>query len=96
MITFPTEDGVLLVPAVLPIRVTSADLTLTVADWLRLTAVEEVVVIPGDEPEPVPSAPFMDADVTEFDPDQSWLPQEPGSSVETEEVEEVVEGGEVT
>lgn len=86
----------LLVPAVLPIRVTSADLKLTVADWLRLTALEEVVVTLDDEPEPVPSAPFMDADVTEFDPDQSWLSQEPGSSVESEEPEEEVESGEVT
>jgi hypothetical protein len=39
---FPVEDGVLVVPAVLPIRVSNADLKLTVADWLALnTLIEE-------------------------------------------------------
>jgi hypothetical protein len=80
---FPVEDGVLVVPAVLPILVTSADLKLTVADWLRLTPLE-VVVTPDGETEPRPPVPWMDADVTEDDPDQSWLPQEPGSVVEDE------------
>ncbi|MEU7894120.1 hypothetical protein AB0B45_14790 [Nonomuraea sp. NPDC049152] len=94
MTVFPVEDGVLLVPAVLPIRVTSADLKMTVADWLRLTTVE-VVVTPDDE-DPTPPAPYMGADVTEFGPDQSWLPQEPGSVVEDDnpDDEEEAEGGE--
>ncbi len=87
MTVFPVEDGALIVPAVLPIRVTIADLKLTVADWLRLTTLE-VVVTPDDEAAPTPAAPFMDADVTEYDPDQSWLPQEPGSVVEDENPEE--------
>jgi hypothetical protein len=48
--------------------------------------------MPDDE---LPSRPFMDADVTEFDPDQSWLPQIPGSVVEDEtpDDEEVIVDG---
>ncbi|SDL72805.1 hypothetical protein SAMN05421874_12812 [Nonomuraea maritima] len=88
---FPAEDGVLVVPAVLPFRLTEADLKLTVADWLALNSKEEIVP-PIEDDAPRPPAPWMDADVTEFDPDQSWLPQEPGSVVE--DLEEV-EGGEV-
>ncbi|MGR6915436.1 hypothetical protein ACU635_14420 [[Actinomadura] parvosata] len=94
MTVFPVEDGALVVPAVLPIRVTNADLKLTMADWLAQHTLE-VVVTPDDETEPRPPVPFMDADVTEDDPDQSWLPQEPGSAVEDENRKEV-DGGEVT
>ncbi|MEV0313513.1 hypothetical protein [Nonomuraea fuscirosea] len=89
---FPVEDGVLVVPVALPFRVSNADLKLTVADWLAQHTLEDVVT-PDDE-DLKPAAPYMDADVTEFDPDQSWLPQEPGSVVEDENPEEV-EGGEV-
>ncbi|TMR99503.1 hypothetical protein [Nonomuraea basaltis] len=91
MTVFPVEDGVLIVPAVLPIRLSNADLKLTVADWLALNTLTEEDVMPDDE---LPPRPWMDADVTEFDPDQSWLPQAPGSVVEDESPEEEVEGGE--
>lgn len=91
---FPVEYGVLVVPAVLPICLSEADLKKTVADWLRLTTVEAVVTL--DDEDPTPPVPFMDADVTEFDPDQSWLPQVPGSVVEDDnpDDDEEVEGGE--
>ncbi|MEU6789888.1 hypothetical protein ABZ912_62835 [Nonomuraea angiospora] len=93
MTVFPVEDGVLVVPAVLPMRLSNTDLKLTVADWLGLNTLKEDVM-PDDE---LPPRPWMDADVTELDPDQSWLPQEPGSAVEDEssdDVEEEVAGGE--
>ncbi|GAB2918782.1 hypothetical protein ACFMQL_20600 [Nonomuraea fastidiosa] len=93
MNVFPVADGgALVVPAVLPFRLTEADLKLTVADWLALNRKEEIVTVPEDD-EPRPVAPWMDADVTEDDPDQSWLPQTPGSVVEDEDPE--VDGGEV-
>ncbi|MFC7582413.1 hypothetical protein ACFQYP_00385 [Nonomuraea antimicrobica] len=82
----------LVVPAALPFHVSNADLKLTLADWLALYTLE-AVVSPDDE-DPKPTAPYMDADVTEFDPDQSWLPQAPGSVVEDENPEEV-ESGEI-
>jgi hypothetical protein len=88
---FPVEDGVLIVPAVLPIYVPEAELKLSVADWLALNSPNKEDVMSDDE---LPPRPFMDADVTEFDPDQSWLPQEPGSVVEDETPEEEMEGGE--
>ncbi|MEU6789971.1 hypothetical protein ABZ912_63260 [Nonomuraea angiospora] len=89
---FPVEDGVFVVPAVLPMRLSNADLKLTVADWLGLNTLKEDVM-PDDE---LPPRPWMDADVTEPDPDQSWLPQEPGSAVEDESPDDVegVDGGE--
>ncbi|WP_431928485.1 hypothetical protein [Nonomuraea jabiensis] len=92
MTVFPVEDGVLVVPAVLPMRLSNADLKLTVADWLGLNTLKEDVM-PDDE---LPPRPWMDADVSELDPDQSWLPQEPGSAVEDEnpDEEEGVDGGE--
>ena len=86
---FPIEDGVLVVPAVLPIHVPVADLKLTVADWLTLHTKE--IAMPEAE---LPPRPWRDADVTEHDPDQSWLPQEPGSVIADENPEEV-ESGEV-
>ncbi|MEV6033556.1 hypothetical protein AB0L65_20545 [Nonomuraea sp. NPDC052116] len=93
MTVFPIEDGVLVVPTVLPMRLSNADLKLTVADWLGLNTLKEDVM-PDDE---LPPRPWMDADVTELDPDQSWLPQEPGSAIEDEspdDEEEEVDGGE--
>jgi len=90
---FPVEDGVLVVPAVLPIRVTEADLKLTMADWLALNSKEITMPEDIEDDEPRPLAPWMDADVTEDDPDQSWLPQKPGSVVEDEDSQEV-DGGE--
>ncbi|WP_162795817.1 hypothetical protein [Nonomuraea lactucae] len=92
MTVFPVEDGVVVVPAVLPLRVTSADLKMTVAEWLRLTPLE-AVVSPDDE-DSLPPRPYRDADVTEYDPDQSEMPQVPGSAVEDEDPdEEEVKGG---
>lgn len=88
MTVFPVEDGVLVVPAALPFRVSDADLKLTVADWLRLHTLEAVV---NDE-DPLPPRPWHDADVTADDPDQSDVPQEPGSVVDDTPDEEV-EGG---
>ncbi|MEU5863479.1 hypothetical protein ABZ815_20080 [Nonomuraea sp. NPDC047529] len=38
---FPCQDGVLLVPAVLPIHVPAAALGLTVAEWLNLQPSEK-------------------------------------------------------
>ncbi len=88
----PVADCVLVVPDLLPMRLTSADMKMTVADWLALNTFEKEDVMPDGE---LPPRPFMDADVTGFDPDQSWLPQAPGSVVEDENPEEEVEGGEV-
>ncbi|MEV6154906.1 hypothetical protein AB0L53_31655 [Nonomuraea sp. NPDC052129] len=91
MTVYPVEDGVLIVPAVLPIHVPEGELKLSLADWLALNTPNKEDVMSDDE---LPPSPFMDADVTEFDPDQSWLPQEPGSVVEDEALGEEVEGGE--
>ncbi|MGW6499312.1 hypothetical protein [Nonomuraea angiospora] len=41
---FPCQDGVLLVPAVLPIHVPEAALSLTVAEWLNLQPSREVTL----------------------------------------------------
>ncbi len=87
----PVRDGVLVVPAVLPIRISDDELKISVADWLALKEVsmsnasdEEVPILDGQDPLPV--APFADAGVSALDPDQEELPQEPGSAIEDEEV----------
>lgn len=91
MIVFPARDGVLVVPAVLPIHITDDELKLTVADWLALKEItmpapslpdlsEEIPLLDGQLPLP----PYADAGVTTLDPDQAGLPQEPGSTVEDE------------
>lgn len=79
MTVFPVEDGVLVVPAVLPIHVPEAAMKLTVVEWLTLMNPSKEDIMPEEE---MPTAPYRDADVTEHDPDQSGLPQEPGSVVE--------------
>ncbi|WP_343951703.1 hypothetical protein [Nonomuraea longicatena] len=42
MTVFPTDDGVLVVPALLPIHVPTSAFGLTVAEWLLLDPVQEV------------------------------------------------------
>ncbi|MEU0568438.1 hypothetical protein ABZ297_24070 [Nonomuraea sp. NPDC005983] len=94
MLVLLTHDGVLLVPAVLPIRVSDDELKMTVADWLALKEItmsssspEEIPILDGQLPLP----PYADAALTALDPDQDGLSQEPGSAVEDES--EVADGG---
>ncbi|MEW1838557.1 hypothetical protein AB0392_11435 [Nonomuraea angiospora] len=86
------RDGVDVVPAVLPIRISDDELKLSVADWLALKETsmshpsmpdlsDEVPILEGQMPLP----PYADAAVTVLDPDQAGLPQEPGSAIEDEE-----------
>jgi hypothetical protein len=94
LIVFPVRDGVLVVPAVLPVRVSDDELKMTVADWLALKEMhmpdpsmpdlsKEVTLLDGQLPLP----PYADAGVTALDPDQDGLPQEPGSAVEEDDSE---------
>ncbi|MEV0236859.1 hypothetical protein [Nonomuraea sp. NPDC050786] len=85
------RDGVDVVPAVLPIRISDDELKLTVADWLALKEInmsnpspEAIPILDGQLPLP----PYADAAVTVLDPDQEGLPQEPGSAID-DEYEEV-------
>lgn len=86
---FPVGDGVDVVPDLLPIRISDDELKLTVADWLALKETsmslspEEIPFLDGQLPLP----PYADAGVTELDPGQTGLPQEPGSVVEDEDEE---------
>lgn len=84
---FPARDGLLVVPAVLPIHVSDDELKMTVADWLTHREIpmsdpsaEPIEVLDGQDPLPLP--PFAGAGVTALDPDQDALPQEPGSAIE--------------
>ncbi|TYB71256.1 hypothetical protein FXF51_02120 [Nonomuraea sp. PA05] len=90
LLVLPTRDGVLLVPAVLPIRVSHDELKMTVADWLALKEItmpqpspEPIDVLDGQDPLPMP--PFADASTTVLDPSQDGLPQDPGSTIDDEE-----------
>ncbi|MEV1003392.1 hypothetical protein [Nonomuraea sp. NPDC050202] len=86
---FPGRDGVLVVPAILPIHVSGDELTMTVADWLALKEItmpdssEPIEVLDGQDPLPVP--PFADASTTVLDPGQDGLPQDPGSAIDDDE-----------
>ncbi|PZG42022.1 hypothetical protein C1I98_20375 [Spongiactinospora gelatinilytica] len=78
----PVRDGVLVVPAVLPLHVPEAALKLTVAEWLGLpTTPSRRTAMPDDE---LPPAPYEGAGLRGDDPDQHGLPQEPGSVVQDE------------
>ncbi|MFI7709205.1 hypothetical protein [Nonomuraea sp. NPDC049480] len=88
------RDGVDVVPAYLPIRISHDELKMTVADWIALKETsmskpsmpnlsEGVTVLDGQLPLP----PYADAGPTALDPDQDGLPQEPGSAVEDDDEE---------
>lgn len=90
---FPVRDGVLVVPAILPIHVSDDHLKLTVADWLALKETrmpdpsmpdlsEDVPILDGQLPIP----PYADAGPTAHDPVQDGLAQEPGSAIDDGEV----------
>ncbi|MCF6467413.1 hypothetical protein FAF44_03150 [Nonomuraea sp. MG754425] len=89
MLVLPVRDGMLVVPAVLPIHVSDDELKMTVADWLALKEIpmpqpEPIEVLDGQDPLPLP--PFADASTTVLDPGQDVLPQDPGSAIDDEEV----------